>query len=72
MTTRLILVTIVAFIVGYLIGHDDGERRGRGQERAVAEARKDEHDAVMRKIGLCKWSQIFAEDIRCKRELPLK
>lgn len=43
---------------------------GYAQATAEETARKDEHDRVMRYIGVCKWSKIVADDIRCKSELP--
>lgn len=67
---QFLLATTLCNLVGYAWGYGDGEKRGYA--RAVAEhiMRKDEHDDIMRKIGVCKWATIMAEDIRCKSELP--
>lgn len=63
-------ILVLAMPLGYAWGYGDGVGVGRQQERALYDARKDEHDSVMRKVGVCKWSKIMADDIRCKQELP--
>lgn len=51
-------------------GWTEGDRHGHLRANAQRDARKDEHDRIMQKIGTCKWAKIVAEDIRCKQELP--
>jgi len=75
--TRATLIFVVATIyqvmlvgAGFYVGRIDGEDIGYTRAVATHAAAKEEHDAIMHKLGLCKWAQIWAEDTRCKSERP--
>jgi len=72
MTRVIILIGLgIALLGGALYGGwTEGDRHGYFRANAQRDARKDEHDQVMQKIGVCKWAKIMADDIRCKQELP--
>jgi len=62
------LAVLSVLMVGFMWGDEAGFRAGerRAEERQVAA--KADHDAVMRKIGVCSWAKVMATLIECKTE----
>lgn len=60
--TVVLIVNLIGFGFGYHAGDQNGFER-REREQALV---KDEHDTIMRKVGLCKWAAIMSEDIKCR------
>lgn len=66
----LVAALLIANLIGFGFGYHSGDKNGYARREYEQALVKDEHDRVMRKVGLCKWAAIMADDIRCKAELP--
>lgn len=67
----MFVANLIGFGFGLNSGFAWGYKRADAEITARYDTRRDEHDKIMRKVGLCTWARIMSEDIKCKSE-PLQ
>jgi ribulose bisphosphate carboxylase small subunit len=59
---------LIPMWLGYHFAFRQGWKQGVEYANQLHTANREEHDTMMRKIGVCSWAKVMAAQVQCQNE----